>query len=165
MDEQNDPVITVEHAWFAYTVGSPFVLKDVSCTIQKGEFIALVGQNGSGKTTLAKHLNGILRPQKGRVVVKGVDTCGASNSKLAPIVGYCYQNPDHQIFSDSVRTEMEFGPRNMGQKKMKLIPGWKNRGNWWVLKNSPMLTLPTWGKANAKSWQLPPCWQCSRKSW
>jgi energy-coupling factor transporter ATP-binding protein EcfA2 len=101
--------------WYTYpSRPSSVVLAGVSTAILKGEFVALIGQNGSGKTTLAKHFNALLRPQRGRVEVNGQDIAGRPTATLASTVGYCYQNPDHQIFAATVAAEIEFGPRNLG---------------------------------------------------
>jgi energy-coupling factor transport system ATP-binding protein len=89
-------------------------LRGVSLDVHKGEFIALVGQNGAGKTTLAKHFNGLLRPTKGRVIVDGKDAAGQAIYDLAKIVGYVFQNPDHQIFSATVWEEAAYGLKVQG---------------------------------------------------
>ena len=89
-------------------------MAEVSLTIQSGEFIAFIGQNGAGKTTLAKTFNGILTPTSGNVIVNSHETRAAGLDMLARIVGYVYQNPDHQIFSNTVKDEVAFGPRNLG---------------------------------------------------
>lgn len=106
-------LIEAEDVWFSYD-HEVMALKGVSLTIGKGETVALIGQNGGGKTTLAKHFNGLLKPTKGRVLVKGVETRTLSANKLAFTVGYVFQNPAHQIFSSKVRDEVSFGPRNAG---------------------------------------------------
>ncbi len=89
-------------------------LRGVSLDVHKGEFIALVGQNGAGKTTLAKHFNGLLRPTKGRVIVDGKDAAGQAIYDLAKVVGYVFQNPDHQIFSATVWEEAAYGLKVQG---------------------------------------------------
>jgi cobalt transport protein ATP-binding subunit len=106
--------IELEDVVYRYAPGAPDILRGVSLRIDRGQFVALVGQNGAGKTTLAKHFNGLLRPSTGSVRVLGVDTRGASLADLARTVGYVYQNPDHQIFAQRVRTEVAFGPHNLG---------------------------------------------------
>src|SRR5438067_6317462 len=108
------PAIDVEGLTFTYAPAAPEILRGVSLRINRGDFVALVGQNGAGKTTLAKHFNGLLRPVAGSVKVLGNDTRGASLADLARTVGYVYQNPDHQIFAQRVRSEVAFGPRNLG---------------------------------------------------
>jgi energy-coupling factor transport system ATP-binding protein len=89
-------------------------LDGVDLRIGAGEAIALVGQNGSGKSTLVRHLNGLLRPTEGRVLLDGGDTAGRTVADLARHVGLCFQDPDRQVFSGSVRAEVAFGPRNLG---------------------------------------------------
>jgi energy-coupling factor transport system ATP-binding protein len=94
--------------------GGPPVLRDVSLRIGAGEMIALIGQNGSGKTTLAKHLNGLLRAERGAVLLDGTDVRTIPLERVAPQVGYVFQNPDHQLFAATVGDEVAFGPRNFG---------------------------------------------------
>ena len=105
--------LVVEEVWYAYGAQPP-ALRGVSFVLRPGERLALIGRNGSGKTTLARHLNGLLRPRSGRVLVDGLDTARHPVSELAARVGYVFQNPDHQLFSRSTREELAFGPRNLG---------------------------------------------------
>jgi energy-coupling factor transport system ATP-binding protein len=98
---------------FAYPDGT-VALDGVTLRIESGSVVAIVGQNGSGKTTLAKHLNGLLRPSSGHVVVGGSDTAKQPVRSLAVHVGYVFQNPGHQLFARTVREELAFGPRNLG---------------------------------------------------
>jgi energy-coupling factor transport system ATP-binding protein len=114
MPERTAPLIEVRDVSYQYAGDAPPALDHVNLTIDRGEFIAFVGQNGAGKTTLAKTFNGILMPTSGTVRVDGHETRAAGLDVLARIVGYCYQNPDHQIFSNTVREEIAFGPRNVG---------------------------------------------------
>jgi energy-coupling factor transport system ATP-binding protein len=107
-----DPQIIVEGISYDYD-GMP-ALHDVQLVIRSGEFIALLGPNGAGKTTLARHFNGLLRPGKGRVLVENQDTGRVKVARLASLVGYVFQNPDHQIFAATVRDEVAFGLRNQG---------------------------------------------------
>lgn len=108
-----DPIIEVEGLRHRYASGVA-ALDGVDLTVREGEFVAVVGQNGSGKTTLVKHFNGLLLPTAGRVVVGGRDTRRAGVLELSKLVGYVFQNPDHQIFADTVFDEVAFGPRNFG---------------------------------------------------
>lgn len=87
-------------------------LSRVSVSFQAGEFVAILGQNGSGKSTLAKLCNGLLLPSEGRVLVLGTDM--QQTGVLSSIVGYVFQNPDHQIFAETVRKEIAFGAENTG---------------------------------------------------
>lgn len=89
-------------------------LKGVSLTIQNGEFVAIMGQNGAGKTTLVKHFNGLLKPTKGKVRIDRVETTKVSVATLARNVGFVFQNPDHQLFSETVEDEIAFALRNFG---------------------------------------------------
>ena len=109
-----DVVIDVDEVSYAYATDMPLALDHVSLQIRKGDFLALLGQNGAGKTTLAKTFNGLLLPSRGSVYVVGQDTRNATVSSLAARVGYCYQNPDHQIFNTTVYREASYGPRNLG---------------------------------------------------
>ena len=90
------------------------VLADVSFTIGRGEMVALIGRNGSGKTTLARHLNALLRPTAGRVLLEERDLLSLSLEEVAQRVGYVFQDPDHQLFAERVQDEVAFGPRNVG---------------------------------------------------
>lgn len=96
------------------------VLCGVDLRVERGDFVALLGQNGAGKTTLAKHFNGLLRPSGGAVLVEGEPTTHQKLDQLARRVGYCYQNPDHQIFSATVEKEVRFGPHNLGMRGAEL---------------------------------------------
>lgn len=108
----NKAFVTVENLTYQYPDGT-VALRNVNLTIYHGEFIALIGQNGSGKTTLSKCLNGLFKPTEGRVIVDGLDTRHSSITSLATKVGYVFQNPDHQIFNNSVWKEIAYGPRNI----------------------------------------------------
>lgn len=109
------PPVSIEtrELWHCYS-GETDALRGVSLDIREGDFVAVIGQNGSGKTTLIKHFNGLLKPTRGSVRVYGRDTTGLSVGQLARQVGFVFQNPDHQIFSPTVREEIAFGPRNLG---------------------------------------------------
>jgi energy-coupling factor transport system ATP-binding protein len=109
------PVVRVEEVSFKYE--DHMVLEKVSFTIQPGEFLALLGQNGSGKSTLARLLNGLFMPINGRIEVDGLDTCSTSMNELAQRIGLVFQNPDHQIFAESVWEEIAFSVKNMGCSK------------------------------------------------
>jgi energy-coupling factor transporter ATP-binding protein EcfA2 len=107
------PIIEVQDLWHQYDDQKDWVLQDVDLQIHRGEFLAIIGQNGAGKTTLVKHFNGILTPVEGKVLVGGRDTREVPLEEMVTQVGYCYQNPDHQIFNLTVRKELEFGLRNL----------------------------------------------------
>jgi len=94
--------------------GGTRAVDGVTLTIERGEAVAIIGQNGSGKSTLVRHLNGLLRPTEGRIVIDGVDAATRRVAQLAATVGLAFQDPDRQIFAGRVRNEVSFGPRNLG---------------------------------------------------
>lgn len=106
-------MIEVEGLVFRYPNGFE-ALRGVDLRIGDGEFVAIMGENGAGKTTLVKHFNGLLKPTLGRVLIDGVDTRDASVAELARSVGLVFQNPDRQLFSETVREEVAFALRNFG---------------------------------------------------
>lgn len=107
------PIIEVEGLTFCPEKEKK-ILSGVDLSIQEGEMMAIVGRNGAGKTTLLKHFIGLALPTTGEVRVKGTSTKETSPFELCRTVGFVFQNPDHQIFSDTVRKEVSFGPRNFG---------------------------------------------------
>lgn len=109
----NAPVaLQVENLFYRYE-DTP-ALNGIDLQVADNAYLAIIGQNGSGKTTLVKHFNGLIKPDTGRVTVYGQDTANASVGELARVVGYVFQNPDHQIFCSTTREEISFGPRNLG---------------------------------------------------
>ncbi|MCW4048184.1 MAG: energy-coupling factor transporter ATPase [Candidatus Bathyarchaeota archaeon] len=121
----HQPVIQVNNLHFSYP-GNVKALNDVSLTIHKGDFIAIMGENGAGKTTLVKHFNGLLKPDSGSVFVDGVDVSTTSVAKLARNVGLVFQNPDDQLFEETVEKEISFALRNFGFRDSVI----ENRVNW-----------------------------------
>lgn len=106
-------MIIMEDVFFAYH-GLYTALNGVSIQLDDGERVAIMGTNGAGKTTLVKHLNGLLRPNKGRVILDGIDTKHYSVAELAREIGLVMQNPDHQLFLDTVEKEIIFGLKQLG---------------------------------------------------
>jgi energy-coupling factor transport system ATP-binding protein len=106
-------MIEVKDLHFAYPTGLE-ALRGINLTVDDGEFLAVMGQNGAGKTTLVKHFNGLLKPTTGEVLVDGVSTRDVSVAKLARNVGFVFQNPDHQLFSETVEEEIAFALKNFG---------------------------------------------------
>jgi len=107
------PSIELDTVSFAYPDGTR-ALSEVALRIEPGESVAIVGQNGSGKSTLVRHLNGLLRPTTGRVLLDGRDVRPIHVARLAGLVGLAFQNPDRQLFAGRVSAEVAFGPRNLG---------------------------------------------------
>lgn len=112
--------IEITDLHFTYPAGVQ-ALRGVSMTVEPGEQVGIVGQNGGGKTTLVKHLNGLLRPTSGSVLVEGWDTRKVPVAKLAARVGYVFQNPDEQLFCRTVEQEVAFGPRNLKLVKADML--------------------------------------------
>ena len=117
----NEYIIEIKELRFSYGSGEDEndkpqeVLRGIDLKIKSGEFVAVLGHNGSGKSTLAKHLNGILVPTSGKVLVDGIDT--ADESKLFELrqrAGMVFQNPDNQIVSSIVEEDVAFGLENLG---------------------------------------------------
>jgi energy-coupling factor transport system ATP-binding protein len=104
----------VEFAYPSGALGGRPALDRVDLTVRQGECIAIVGANGSGKTTLAKLFKGLLVPTRGEVRIHGEDTRRLTAGRLATAAGFVFQNPDHQIFADTVSEEIAFGPHNLG---------------------------------------------------
>ena len=93
----------------------PKAVRDVSLSIEKGSFVAILGRNGSGKSTLAKLLNGVLVPQTGKVYAGGMDTANEENLiHIRKRFGMVFQNPDNQLVSNLVEEDVAFGPENLG---------------------------------------------------
>ena len=114
--------ITLENVEFTYMAKTPYerqALKGVSLTVDKGEFVAVIGHTGSGKSTLVQHLNGLLKPSAGKVTIDGLDISGkgAAVKKAKHQVGMVFQYPEHQIFAETVFEDIAFGPRNKGMKE------------------------------------------------
>ena len=113
------PRLTAEYLTYIYSTGTPFekaAIKDISFSISKGEFIGLIGHTGSGKSTLVQHLNGLLKPSSGRVLLDGEDINASKEaSRRARFqVGLVFQYPEYQLFEETVFRDIAFGPKNMG---------------------------------------------------
>lgn len=111
--------ICVENVSCVYSKGSPFekvALENISLTIEKGEFIGIIGHTGSGKSTLIQHLNGLIHPTSGKVTIDGVDLATKTKAAVAKrhSVGMVFQYPEHQLFEETVAKDIAFGPKNLG---------------------------------------------------
>lgn len=111
--------ICVENVSCVYSKGSPFekvALENISLTIEKGEFIGIIGHTGSGKSTLIQHLNGLIHPTSGKVTIDGVDLAAKTKEAVAKrhSVGMVFQYPEHQLFEETVAKDIAFGPKNLG---------------------------------------------------
>lgn len=106
-------MIRLENVSYNYPDGTP-ALKNIKMRIKKGEYIGITGKNGSGKSTLALHLNGLLKPQEGKVLVRGMDTGDFLKLQgIRKIVGIVFQNPETQFVGRIVEEDLAFGPENL----------------------------------------------------
>jgi len=105
--------IELKNMGHTYPTGDK-ALEGIDLLIDQREPVAIIGQNGAGKTTLVKHFNGILRPTSGDILLDGESIENRSTAKWSKDVGYVFQNSDDQLFLDTVRKELEFGPRQIG---------------------------------------------------
>lgn len=111
--------IRVENITYTYGRGTPYektALAGVDLTIAQGEFVGIIGHTGSGKSTLIQHLNGLIHPTEGRVLVDGVDLAGKGKEVMAKrhSVGMVFQYPEQQLFEETVAQDIAFGPKNLG---------------------------------------------------
>lgn len=111
--------LTFEHVTHTYQPGSPFqatAIRDVNLQVNEGEFLTLIGHTGSGKSTLAQHMNGLLRPTEGRVLLDGRDIHekGFDIRQARREIGLVFQYPEHQLFEETVKKDVAFGPKNIG---------------------------------------------------
>jgi len=111
--------IVIEKLTHIYMQGTPFesaALSDVSLTIEDGEFVCIIGHTGSGKSTLIQHINGLIKPASGRVLINGVDFTqkGVDKRLIRQNVGIVFQYPEQQLFEETVGKDVAFGPKNAG---------------------------------------------------
>lgn len=115
-------IIKIEGLSYIYNQNTPFEMKaldNVNLVINEGEFIGLIGHTGSGKSTLVQHLNGLIKPTSGKVIVDGMDTSGDKKDllKIRQKVGLVFQYPEHQLFEETIYKDIAFGPINLGLKE------------------------------------------------
>ena len=113
------PLLETQNLSYVYSENTPFrmvAIKDVNISIEKGELVGIIGHTGSGKSTLVQHLNGLLEPSSGKVLINGEDIAASKAAKRAARfrVGLCFQYPEYQLFESTVRKDIAFGPHNMG---------------------------------------------------
>ena len=120
-----EPILQVQNLTHTYSAGTPFehvALKDMNFSVERGEFIGIIGHTGSGKSTLMQHLNGLLKPTSGKVLLDGIDIW--SDKKLTRQarfrVGLVFQYPEYQLFEETVYKDIAFGPKNMGLSKEEI---------------------------------------------
>lgn len=114
------PLIELKNVSFSYDKKID-VIKNVSLTVEEGEFVAIIGHNGSGKSTLAKLLNCLVQPDSGSVIVDGLDGADKKQTfKIRERVGVVFQNPDNQLIASIVEDDVAFGPENLGVKREEI---------------------------------------------
>ena len=111
--------IELSKVTFTYSKGTPFerrALEEISVSIEKGEVVAIIGHTGSGKSTLVQHLNALLRPEQGTIMIDGVNAVAKTKEAKAARhkVGMVFQYPEHQLFAETVEEDIAFAPRNKG---------------------------------------------------
>lgn len=112
-------LLEIRNLNYVYSPGTPFAkhaLKDINLTVEAGEFIGLVGHTGSGKSTLVQHLNGLIKPTSGEIMIDGINYLETKES-LAPLrqkVGLVFQYPEYQLFEETILRDVAFGPENLG---------------------------------------------------
>jgi len=121
-------MILFDDVSYSYSPGR-YALEHINLNIGEAELAAILGENGAGKTTLVKHINGLLKPQSGKVTVSGIDTKDSTVATLARKVGLVFQNPDHQLFAETVEKELAFALVNFG-----LPPDEVSRRVDWAMK-------------------------------
>ena len=119
------PMLEVRNLSHTYSIGTPFehkALDNVSFAVERGEFVGIIGHTGSGKSTLMQHLNGLLKPESGEILLDGVDIW--SHKKITREsrfrVGLVFQYPEYQLFEETVYKDIAFGPKNMGLKASEI---------------------------------------------
>ena len=116
--------IKVENITFTYMQGTPYerqALQQITLEINKGEFVAIIGHTGSGKSTLVQHLNGLLKPSTGRVLINDVNLADKKKSKeVRRCVGMVFQYPEHQLFAETIYEDIAFGPRNLQMSEIQV---------------------------------------------
>ena len=113
------PILQIENLQYVYSAGTPFehtALDNVSFSVERGEFIGVIGHTGSGKSTLMQQLNGLLKPTSGKVILDGKDIWSDKQSTRQARfrVGLVFQYPEYQLFEETVYKDIAFGPKNMG---------------------------------------------------
>ena len=117
--QSGEPIIVCEHLTHIYNKGLAYetaAVDDVSFEIKEGEYVAIIGHTGSGKSTLIQHLNGLLKPTSGSVIVNGVDVSAKNESavRIRQTIGMIFQYPEYQLFEETVHKDIAFGPKNLG---------------------------------------------------
>ncbi|MEJ2296269.1 MAG: ABC transporter ATP-binding protein [Candidatus Lokiarchaeota archaeon] len=114
-----NPIVHIDEVDYVYP-NNTTALNEISLRINEGELVAIMGQNGAGKTTLIRTLNGLIRPTKGSIYIKGENNSTKSIAELSKIVGIIFQNPLHQLFSNNIEEELKFSLKNLNYTKEQI---------------------------------------------
>ncbi len=140
-------VIRTENLTHIYNKGTPFqmaAIDNVNIEIEKGELVGIIGHTGSGKSTLIQHLNGLLKPESGKIYLDGEDIW-ADKSKIRNVrfkVGLCFQYPEYQLFEETVYKDIAFGPTNMGLSEAEIDKRVREAANFVGLKSEYLEKSP-----------------------
>lgn len=140
-------VIRTENLTHIYNKGTPFqmaAIDNVNIEIEKGELVGIIGHTGSGKSTLIQHLNGLLKPESGKIYLDGEDIW-ADKSKIRNVrfkVGLCFQYPEYQLFEETVYNDIAFGPTNMGLSEAEIDKRVREAANFVGLKSEYLEKSP-----------------------
>lgn len=140
-------VIRTENLTHIYNKGTPFqmaAIDNVNIEIEKGELVGIIGHTGSGKSTLIQHLNGLLKPESGKIYLDGEDIW-ADKSKIRNVrfkVGLCFQYPEYQLFEETVYKDIAFGPTNMGLSETEIDKRVREAANFVGLKDEHLEKSP-----------------------
>lgn len=140
-------MIKIEHINYVYQPGMPFerqALFDVNLEIPDGDFVALIGHTGSGKSTLVQHMNALVKPTSGKIIVDGVDVTDPKTDlkRIRQTVGLVFQYPEHQLFEETVYKDIAFGPKNMGLSPEEIDGRVKRAAQLVGLKEKHMIKSP-----------------------
>ena len=119
------PLLEIQNLSHVYSEGTPFehaAIRDLSLSVERGEFIGLIGHTGSGKSTLIQHLNGLLKPASGKILYNGEDIWKDAKftRQIRYHVGLVFQYPEYQLFEETVFRDIAFGPKNMGLSEAEI---------------------------------------------
>ena len=142
-----EPILQVQNLTHIYSAGTPFehiALEDMNFSVERGEFVGIIGHTGSGKSTLMQHLNGLLKPTSGKVLLDGKDIW--SDKKLTRQarfrVGLVFQYPEYQLFEETVYKDIAFGPKNMGLSKEEIDRRVREAAGFVGLTEAPLQVSP-----------------------
>lgn len=139
--------LKTENLTYTYGEGTPFeitALDNVNIDLEKGEFVAIIGHTGSGKSTLVQHLNGLLKPTKGKIFLdeKNIHDSKSSLYDARFRVGLCFQYPEYQLFEETVYKDIAFGPTNMGLSKTEIDERVRNAAKYVGIPDEMLLKSP-----------------------